>query len=93
MPPPSADVELLQLFALFRNASLSVLYMHPAGALYALAMKDGFLHEPRAVWGRLEDVDQGGPMFVDARFKRSVAVGGWISEAGALCVFGTSECA
>jgi hypothetical protein len=95
-PPPSADTEQPQLFALFRNAHLSVLYKHPAGALYTLATDEVFLREPSVVWERLEDVDQGGAMFVDARFERSVAVGGdwagWTPEADVPGVGDTSEC-
>jgi hypothetical protein len=94
--PPSANTEQPQLFALFRNAHLNVLYKHPAGALYTLTTDEVFLCEPNIVWERIEDVDQGGPVFVDTRFERSVAVGGdragWTPDADLPGVGDTSEC-
>jgi len=64
-----------ELFALFRNSHLSVLYRH-AGALYTLVTDQVFLHEPSVVWERLEDVDQGAAVFVDRAFERATPVGG-----------------
>jgi hypothetical protein len=94
-PPPSANPEQPQLFALFRNAHLSVLYKHPASTLYTLTTDEVFLREPNVVWEQLEDVDQGGAVFVDARFERSVAVGGdwagWTPEADVPGVGDTSD--
>jgi hypothetical protein len=69
-PPPHPE-----LFALFRNSHLSVLYRH-AGSLYTLVTDQVFLHEPSVVWERLEDVDQGGAVFVDGAFERATPVGG-----------------
>ncbi|KAF8493940.1 hypothetical protein F5888DRAFT_1720636 [Russula emetica] len=68
--PPHAE-----LFALFRNSHLSVLYRH-AGSLYTLVTDQVFLHEPSVVWERLEDVDQGAAVFVDKIFERAAPVGG-----------------
>jgi hypothetical protein len=45
-----------ELFALFRNSHLSVVYRH-AGALYTIVTDQVFLHEPSMVWERLKDVD------------------------------------
>jgi hypothetical protein len=94
--PPSADTKRQQHFALFRNAHLSVLYKHPAGALYTFTMDEVFLREPNVVWEGLEDVEQGGAVFADARFERSAAVGGdwagWTPEADVPGVGATSEC-
>jgi hypothetical protein len=75
LPPPSASTEKPQLFALFHNAHLNVLYKHPAGVLRTLATDEMFLREPSAVRERPEDVDQVGVMFLDTRFERSMAVG------------------
>ncbi|KAH9954901.1 hypothetical protein BC827DRAFT_1142462 [Russula dissimulans] len=69
-PPPQPD-----LFALFRNSHLAVLYRH-AGALYTLVTDQVFLNEPSVVWERIEDVDQGAAVFVDSAFERSTPVGG-----------------
>jgi len=89
-PPPSADEHQPELFALFRNAHLSVLYKHPTGALYSLATDESFLYEPSVVWERLEDVDQGASVFVDGTFEKSVPFGGdwagWSPAAAALSV-------
>jgi hypothetical protein len=35
-----------------------------------------FLHEPTVVWERLEDVDQGGAVFVDSAFEQATPIGG-----------------
>ncbi|KAI0029420.1 hypothetical protein K488DRAFT_56416 [Vararia minispora EC-137] len=79
------DSDAPQFFALFRNAHLSVLYKHPDGSLYTLATDEAFLREPAVVWERLEDVDQGAAVFVDAQFERSAPVGGdwagWTPDA------------
>jgi hypothetical protein len=95
-PPLSAGVDHPQLFALLRNAHLSVLYEHPTGAFYTLATDGAFLRVLSVVWERLEDVDQGGAMFVDARLERSVAGGcdgaGWTSGVYAPNIGDTSEC-
>lgn len=64
-----------ELFALFRNSHLAVLYQH-AGALYTLVTDQVFLNEPSVVWERLEDVDQGAAVFVDGAFERATPVGG-----------------
>ncbi|KAI0246290.1 hypothetical protein BJV78DRAFT_173527 [Lactifluus subvellereus] len=69
-PPPHPE-----LFALFRNSHLAVLYRH-AGALYTLVTDQVFLNEPSVVWERLEDVDQGAAVFVDSVFERATPVGG-----------------
>jgi ubiquitin carboxyl-terminal hydrolase MINDY-1/2 len=69
-PPPHPE-----LFALFRNSHLAVLYRH-AGALYTLVTDQVFLNEPSVVWERLEDVDQGAATFVGSTFERAAPVGG-----------------
>jgi hypothetical protein len=69
-PPPQPE-----LFALFRNSHLAVLYRH-AGSLYTLVTDQVFLHEPSVVWERLEDVDQGAAVFVDSAFERATPAGG-----------------
>ncbi|KAI0290353.1 hypothetical protein BC826DRAFT_913221 [Russula brevipes] len=74
-PPHPRPYPHPELFALFRNSHLAVLYRH-AGALYALVTDQVFLQEPSVVWERLEDVDQGGAVFVDSAFERATPVGG-----------------
>ncbi|KAH9971646.1 hypothetical protein BJV74DRAFT_907472 [Russula compacta] len=83
-PSPSDDLTTTEpipqpphpeLFALFRNSHLAVLYRHP-GALYTLVTDQVFLNEPSVVWERLEDVDQGAAVFVDAAFERATPIGG-----------------
>jgi len=69
-PPPHAE-----LFALFRNSHLAVLYRR-GGTLYTLVTDQVFLHEPTVVWELLGDVDQGGAVFVNSAFERAVPVGG-----------------
>ena len=69
-PPPQPE-----LFALFRNSHLAVLY-RCAGTLYTLVTDQVFLHEPTVVWERLEDVDQGGAVFVDSAFEQATPIGG-----------------
>ncbi|KAI9454809.1 hypothetical protein F5148DRAFT_1277295 [Russula earlei] len=64
-----------ELFALFRNSHLAVLYRH-GGSLYTLATDQVFMNEPSVVWERLEDVDQGGAVFVDSIFERATPIGG-----------------
>ncbi|KAI0261125.1 hypothetical protein BC834DRAFT_830663 [Gloeopeniophorella convolvens] len=72
---PTSTAPAPELFALFRNSHLAVLLRH-AGALYTLVTDHVFVHEPSVVWERLEDVDQGGAVFVDAQFARAAPVGG-----------------
>jgi ubiquitin carboxyl-terminal hydrolase MINDY-1/2 len=69
-PPPHPE-----LFALFRNSHLAVLYRHE-GALYNLVTDQVFLNEPSVVWERLEDIDQGAAIFVDSTFEHATPVGG-----------------
>ena len=69
-PPPHPE-----LFALFRNSHLAVLYRHE-GALYNLVTDQVFLNEPSVVWERLEDIDQGAAVFVDSAFEHATPVGG-----------------
>jgi len=64
-----------ELFALFRNSHLAVLYRY-AGSLYTLVTDQVFLHEPSVVWERLEDVDQGAAVFVDGTFQLATPAGG-----------------
>jgi len=96
-PPPHPE-----LFALFRNSHLSVLYRH-GGALYTLVTDQVFLNEPSVVWERLEDVDQGAAIFVDSAFEQATPVGGdwagWTPPPETLgtvdpaeCVFVLHEC-
>jgi hypothetical protein len=84
-----------ELFALFRNSHLSVLYRH-AGALYTLVTDQVFLHEPSVVWERLEDVDQGAAIFVDKAFERATPVGGdwagWTPPSETLGTVDPVEC-
>ncbi len=86
----------LELFALFRNSHLSVLYRH-AGALYTLVTDQVFLQEPSVVWERLEDVDQGAAVFVDSAFERATPVGGdwagWTPPSETLGTVDPVECA
>ena len=69
-PPPQPE-----LFALFRNSHLAVLYRY-SGSLYTLVTDQVFLHEPSVVWERLEDVDQGAAVFVDGAFELATPAGG-----------------
>ena len=89
-PPPHTE-----LFALFRNSHLSVLYRH-AGSLYTLVTDQVFLHEPSVVWERLEDVDQGAAVFVDRAFERATPVGGdfagWTPPSETLGTVDPVEC-
>ena len=71
-PKPSQQPEL---FALFRNSHLAVLYRY-GGSLYTLVTDQVFLNEPSVVWERLEDVDQGAAVFVDSAFERATPAGG-----------------
>lgn len=84
-----------ELFALFRNSHLSVLYRH-AGSLYTLVTDQVFLHEPSVVWERLEDVDQGAAVFVDMAFERATPVGGdfagWTPPSETLGTVDPVEC-
>lgn len=87
-----------ELFALFRNSHLAVLYRHD-GSLYTLVTDQVFLHEPSVVWERLEDVDQGAAVFVDSAFVRATPAGGdwagWTPGEGTVdpaeCVFSPSH--
>ena len=84
-----------ELFALFRNSHLSVLYRH-AGSLYTLVTDQVFLNEPSVVWERLEDVDQGAAVFVDMSFERATPVGGdwagWTPPSETLGTVDPVEC-
>lgn len=80
--PPSANSTTAEpkppqpeLFALFRNSHLAVLYRY-GGSLYTLVTDQVFLHEPSVVWERLEDVDQGAAVFVNSAFERATPAGG-----------------
>jgi hypothetical protein len=89
-PPPQPE-----LFALFRNSHLAVLYRY-AGSLYTLVTDQVFLHEPSVVWERLEDVDQGAAVFVDGAFERAKPAGGdwagWTPPTETLGTIDPVEC-
>ncbi|KAF8149071.1 hypothetical protein B0H34DRAFT_668018 [Crassisporium funariophilum] len=72
------------LVALFVNSHVSVLYKSrdsQESALYTLATDQVFLNESSIVWERLEDIDGGSSTFVDAKFVKSVPVGGdWAGD-------------
>jgi len=102
--PPSSDGTIAakptappqpELFALFRNSHLAVLYRH-GGALYTLVTDQVFLNEPSVVWERIEDVDQGAAVFVDGAFERSTPVGGdwagWNPSPETLGTVDPAEC-
>ncbi len=94
-PTSDASTPQPELFALFRNSHLAVLYRH-ADALYTLVTDQVFLNEPSVVWERLQDVDQGAAVFVDGVFELATPVGGdwagWTPASEAPGVVNSAEC-
>ena len=82
-PPPLSDsttraettpLPQPELFALFCNSLLAVLYRH-GSALSTLVTDQVFLNEPSTVGERIKDVDQGAAVFADSASERSTPVG------------------